>query len=366
MIKSKSLSIYVHIPFCAKKCLYCDFLSGTATLEEKAEYVKQLKEEIRKESSSYQNYEIQTVFFGGGTPSILSWREIEDILDTLRVHYHFGKHMEISLEANPKTVDAEKLKAYYQMGINRLSFGLQSVKEEELKTLGRIHTYEDFLQNYEQARKTGFSNINIDLMSALPGQTIKSYAESLQKVCSLNPEHISAYSLIIEEGTPFYDRYFGKEEYLPSEDEEREMYRLTKAVLAKHGYERYEVSNYAKRGYECRHNNVYWQRGNYVGFGSGAASMVENVRWSNCGEVRHALSKQEQMEEFMFLGLRRMEGISKERFYQEFKEKIENVYGEVLKKLEAEGLLEKKDAFLFLTERGIDVSNYVLAQFLLD
>lgn len=366
MIKNKNLSIYIHIPFCAKKCLYCDFLSGTATLEEKAEYVKQLKEEIKKESSSYQKFEIQTVFFGGGTPSILSWGEIESILDTLRAQYHFGKNMEISLEANPKTVDGEKLKAYYQMGINRLSFGLQSTKERELQTLGRIHTYEDFLKNYEQARQAGFSNINIDLMSALPGQTIKSYEESLQKVCGLNPEHISAYSLIIEEGTPFYDRYFGKEELLPSENEERGMYQLTKEILADYGYARYEISNYAKKGYECRHNNVYWQRGNYVGFGSGAASMVENVRWSNCGEERHTLSKQEQMEEFMFLGLRRTEGISKERFYREFEEKIENVYGEVLKKLEADGLLEQKNDFVFLTERGIDVSNYALAQFLLD
>lgn len=363
----KDLELYIHVPFCVRKCAYCDFLSGPAGMEVQRQYANMLLQEIRESDSLAEQYEISTVFFGGGTPSILPGAWIAEILSALKMQFPFRDGAEITIEANPGTVDAEKLRIYRESGINRISFGLQSAKNEELKLLGRIHTWEDFQESYRLAREAGFSNINIDLMSALPGQTVGSWRQTLSDVLMLNPEHISAYSLIIEEGTPFYDRYEDCPELLPSEDDERQMYYDTKDILRQYGYERYEISNYAKPGYACRHNLGYWERVDYKGFGLGAASLLNNVRISNQSELseyllghfagsEEVLTEQAVREEYFFLGLRKMEGVDP-GIYREHYEKI-------LEMLQMQHLLEEKDGKIQLTEKGIDVSNYVLAQFL--
>ena len=405
----KSISIYIHIPFCVKKCQYCDFLSAPADSRAQEVYLRALKQEIREQAARYREYEVQTVFIGGGTPTAVPCEKLCEVLKTVFTCYRVNPQAEISMEANPGTVTKEALLAYRKAGINRLSIGLQSTDDGELKLLGRIHTYRDFLQTYRWAQEAGFTNINLDIMSALPGQSVENYKKSLETVLSLRPQHISAYSLIVEEGTPFYEKYGQESEKLqatgekqpdlPSEEEEREMYALTEKLLAAAGYHRYEISNYALPGRECRHNLVYWKRGNYVGFGLGAASMVENVRFENTrkmqeylaeyagvpdaepvsadvaqgdmqqifrGENVHPLSQQEQMEETMFLGLRLTEGVSKAEFHRQFGVSMEQIYGEVIQENIAQGLLADEAGYVCLTREGMDLSNYVMAQFLLD
>lgn len=383
----KSLELYVHIPFCVRKCEYCDFLSAPAGADTQQEYVRNLLLEIEQKGVRCTDYEVTTIFFGGGTPSILKAGWIADILDAIHRNFKVRKDAEITIECNPGTLTFEKLSIYKSAGINRISVGLQSASDAELRELGRIHTYEDFFKSYDLIRKKGFSNVNIDLMAALPGQTLKSYEQTLRRVLALKPEHISAYSLIIEEGTPFYEKYEADEllrekgekpQMLPSEETERLMYERTKELLLAHGYERYEISNYARRGYACRHNIGYWRRENYLGFGLGSASLLENERFHNTTDLtdylggdylayeQEKLDKKSQMEEFMFLGLRMTDGISTECFRQTFGLTVELVYGPVLEQQIADQLLRKEDGRIFLTERGLDVSNYVMAQFLLD
>ena len=439
----KSISIYIHIPFCVKKCQYCDFLSAPADSRAQEVYLRALKQEIREQAARYREYEVQTVFIGGGTPTAVPCENLCEVLKTVFSFYRMNPHAEISMEANPGTVTKEALLSYRKAGINRISIGLQSADDVELKLLGRIHTYRDFQQTYRWAQEAGFTNINLDIMSALPGQSVENYKKTLETVLSLKPQHISAYSLIVEEGTPFYEKYGQESEKLqatgekqpdlPSEEEEREMYALTEKLLAAAGYHRYEISNYALPGRECRHNLVYWKRGNYVGFGLGAASMVENVRFENIREMQeylaeyagmpdaepvfaevaqgdaqvlpneqefslredthseneqelslredthseneqelsirenvHLLSLQEQMEETMFLGLRLTEGVSKTEFHRQFGVSMEQIYGEVIRKNTAKGLLIDEAGYIRLTREGMDLSNYVMAQFLLD
>ena len=383
----KKLAIYIHIPFCVRKGLYCDFLSAPASDETREQYVQALCREIREERKSYVNYKIETIFLGGGTPSLLSGEQLDRILGTVFDAYQVADDCEISMEVNPGTVTKEKLKAYKRAGVNRLSIGMQSAVEEELQSLGRIHSSEDAFDTYELAIKTGFNNINIDLMSAIPGQTKESWKESLKRILDLEPApaHVSAYSLIIEEGTPFFENT----PTLPDEDTEREMYKITNDILSEAGYLRYEISNYAKPGFACRHNCTYWERGSYAGFGIGAASLVEQVRFSNTRnlkdylekylknatvaikENRQELSVEEQMEEFMFLGLRMMRGVSAGKFSDLFGKTIEQVYPGIVEKYCRQGLLQKipeqgsGEVRIALTERGIDVSNVIMADFLL-
>lgn len=398
----KKLSIYIHIPFCIKKCKYCDFLSYPAPEEEQDTYVSLLLTEIEKQSIFYDGYQVISVFIGGGTPSVLEGKAIGKILRELKEKFSFITNPEITIEVNPGTVTEDKLALYLNSGINRLSIGLQTADDNELRTLGRIHDYNTFICTYELARKLGFRNINIDLISAIPGQTYLSYRETLNKILSLEPEHISAYSLILEEGTWFYEH--SAELTFPTEDEDRRLYELTGEMLSQYNYNRYEISNYAKKGYECIHNKTYWQRGNYVGFGLGAASLVDEVRWNNkrtvkeyeealrkkseykeCkehndqpisydslsqahtqfGENVQYLTIEEQMEEFMFLGLRLTEGVEKKVFKSKFGVPIEDIYGEILEKLCQESLIIE-DERIRLTPRGIDVSNYVMSEFLLN
>ena len=367
----KPLSIYIHIPFCVRKCLYCDFLSYSASEAEKEAYIELLLAEIENQSSFYDSHKVISVFIGGGTPSVLDGRVIENVLCKLKNCFQVEDEAEITIEVNPGTVSEEKLALYLRAGVNRLSIGLQTADDVQLKTLGRIHDYRDFCTTYEMARRLGFRNINVDLMSAIPGQTPDSYCDTLKKVLEYEPEHISAYSLILEEGTWFYENRDKLK--LPTEEEDRFLYEMTKSMLAEHGYHRYEISNYARDGYECIHNKVYWQRGDYAGFGLGAASMVGEVRWNNARNVDeystfirqnvHNLTKEEQMEEFMFLGLRLIKGVKKSDFRKKFGVPIEDIYGNIIEKLYKDGLITVDDS-IRLTPYGIDISNYVMAQFL--
>lgn len=402
----RELELYIHIPFCMKKCAYCDFLSGPAPRETIDRYVTALVAEIRQYQKLAENYRVTTIFFGGGTPSILSGGQMKEIFAALRDVFEIQADAEITMEANPGTVTEENLQAYRACGINRISFGLQSVDDKELKLLGRVHTMRQFEESYDLARKAEFQNINIDLISAIPGQTVASWEHTLDTVIRMNPEHISAYSLIIEEGTPFYEIYGenAKEEQdsrcekcladdgkqmdigknfpkLPDEEAERCMYELTAEKLEAAGYLQYEVSNYAKPGYACRHNKGYWQRVEYLGIGTGAASLIENERYQHISdtdlyirangkldqieEEKETLDWNAQVEETMFLGLRMKEGVNKQEFRERYHREIQEVYGEVLEKLKEEGLLREEEKRICLTKRGNDLSNYVLAQFLL-
>lgn len=372
------MELYVHIPFCIKKCDYCDFLSGPADEETQNKYVEALLTEINK-SEGFSEREISTVFIGGGTPSAVRSESIIRIMDALRRRFVFSENTEITMEANPGTLTPEKLKAYRNGGINRLSIGLQSADDRELLSLGRIHTYQEFLESYFLAREAGFDNINIDLMLAIPGQTRKSWNRNLKTVADLRPEHISAYSLIVEEGTPFAARKLE----LPDEDEEYRMYEDTAGILGEYGYHQYEISNYAVKGYECRHNKGYWRRTDYLGLGLGAASLTGgNTRWNNTRNMQEylknsgnpqkirkdvsVLTGKEQQEEFMFLGLRMTEGISETEFQSCFGIPLSDIYGEILNKYKNMGLLEKENGFWRFTRRGIHVSNWILADFLQD
>ena len=381
----RELELYIHIPFCVKKCAYCDFLSGPASNQQIEEYVQALIEEIRYYKEFVKKYEVSTVFWGGGTPSLLTGEQMKALMEALGQTFFIRQNAEITMEANPGTVTVEKLLACQKAGINRISFGLQSVNNEELKMLGRIHTYEEFLESYEAARKAGFQNINVDLISAIPKQTVSSWEQTLQTIISLQPEHISAYSLIVEEGTTFaklYGEGCKLEHLLPMEEDERRMYERTEELLREAGYHRYEISNYAKEGYECQHNLGYWERKEYLGLGLGASSLIEETRFHNTDETeeylrdasnpillrrgQEKLDRQEQMEEFVFLGLRKIRGIQEEKFAEMFGEDIWDCYGRNLERVIKEGLLEREEGVLRLTRKGIDVSNYVFYEILSD
>lgn len=393
----KELELYLHIPFCVKKCAYCDFLSAPADEKTRQEYVDTLIQEIEGyRAAFYERCRVSTIFIGGGTPSILEAEQMEKIFTALLRSFQIEEHAEITIEVNPGTVTRDKLSAWKRAGINRLSIGLQSTDNRELKLLGRIHTWEQFLETYQMAREQGFDNINIDLISAIPGQTVESWAKTLSQVAELNPEHISAYSLIIEEGTPFYEQY-GEEETmqrrspnkqgkdvflppLPDEDTERTVYELTADFLSGYGYSRYEISNYAKESFACRHNLGYWERTEYLGIGLGASSLIGRTRFHNTADYRtyiekiksredireeiEELSKADEAEEFMFLGLRKTEGISIQKFQDIFGKPITEVYGKQIDKLFKEGLLEIDRGYIRLTKHGIDVSNAVFVEFL--
>lgn len=419
------MELYIHIPFCIRKCNYCDFLSFPAGEETIEKYCQALEEEIRRtgeavhkrsagpaasdsaserisgtkaspavrgpESYTHDAHRaadnapapadgISTIFVGGGTPSVLSPIQIRRLFACLRQNFSIRPDAEISMEANPGTLDEEKLSACREAGVNRLSIGLQSADDGLLRTLGRIHTWEQFQENYAAARRAGFTNINIDLMSALPGQSLDNYVDTLEKVMTLEPEHISSYSLILEEGTPF----FASEEIrrqLPDEKVDREMYEKTKAILHERGYERYEISNYAKEGFACRHNLGYWDGVPYLGLGLGASSYYNGARFANETSMEKYLkepfvpfrerqdyfvtTKKDRMEDYMIFGLRKMAGVSLSRFEKEFGVSMEEVCGEVIRRYVNLHLLETEGDIVRLTDAGIDVSNRIFEDFLL-
>lgn len=393
--KSGVLELYVHIPFCVRKCNYCDFLSfasGSDSRELMERYCQALREEIR--ASGDTSRLVTSVFFGGGTPSLLDGNQMTGLMDAIRASFRLDREAEISLEANPGTLSHDKLEAFRQAGFNRLSIGLQSASDQALVMLGRIHSLDQFLDNYEEARRCGFTNINIDIMSGLPGQSLEDYKKTLDLVTGLRPEHISSYSLIVEEGTPLArsDKLLAA---LPDEEADRAMYRETGQRLEEAGYRRYEISNYALPGKECRHNLGYWSGLPYLGLGLGAASYlpVEQAsdspaegtptfcRFSNSRIMKTYLESpwlpygkrpdytiltlEDRMEEYMFLGLRKMEGVSISSFGQNFGRSLDQVYGNVVRTYEKSGHLETLGDRLRLTEKGIDVSDYIFRDFML-
>ena len=470
MDNKKPLALYLHIPFCKRKCAYCDFLSFPATKEAQERYCSFLCREIEQAAVCYADeYRISTIFIGGGTPSFISPELIQKIMNKVKSLFSVDADAEISMEMNPGTLgmredadgcirvtkvqtdgDAEQagsgaeqignsaeqagsgaeqasnaakaLAVYKRAGINRISIGLQSADDIALKKIGRIHTYEDFLRTYDEVRRAGFDNVNIDLMAALPDQSYDEYMDSLAKVVALSPEHLSCYSLILEEGTPLFEN---QDKYkFPDEDTERRMYHDTVKVLGDAGYEHYEISNFAKPGRECRHNIAYWKRGDYLGLGLGASSCMNETRFKEPAEMEmyekmvsdntviskhnvcdavmpyetmvpndiegswgitdradkhggkfarrpyieeyQVLSEKDRMEETFFVGLRLMEGVDTEKFAVTFGKTVEEVYGALPDKLIDEGLLIRNDRYLALTSYGIDISNYVMAQFLFD
>ncbi|MBP5275945.1 MAG: radical SAM family heme chaperone HemW [Lachnospiraceae bacterium] len=386
----KNIGVYIHIPFCVKKCNYCDFNSGPYSAEIQQKYVDSLCKEMIAKSQFFSCYQVDTVFIGGGTPSIIDAQLIGKIFDTLNKYYRLTDNAEISIECNPGTCNEDKLKQYLSFGINRISFGLQSTDNDQLTLLGRIHRYEDFLKSYEDARSAGFSNINVDLMGAIPNQNLESFKDGLLKIKGLGPEHLSIYSLIIEEGTPFYNMNLN----LADEDEEREMVHIIPSVLGD-DYHQYEISNYAKKGYECKHNIKYWKRDEYVGFGVSAASLLSfdftnsnaNVsftnepcfRFKNISDVNDYISydgdiikindEREYLEqsgiesEYIFLGLRMNEGILLPDYSKRFNKNIFDEYDNAVNKHIENRLLIRDGDRLYLSERGRDLSNYVFKDF---
>ena len=454
MKNKNELGIYIHIPFCVHKCIYCDFLSSPADVHTRKQYVRALINEIyltregkcankliknvlQGDNTSYEDMEEQAVngltsdyalydtvcmadyektimqedisgcvddiksenghivtsiFIGGGTPSAIDAEDISDILDAVRKNYNVSDKAEITIECNPGTMDKKKAAIYRKAGINRISFGLQSTDNNELRMLGRIHTYEQFMESYKIAREAGFDNINIDLMSALPGQTMESFKAVLEKALSLGAGHISVYSLIVEEGTRLSDNIDSFPQ-IPSDDEDRQMYYMTKEMLSSYGYEQYEISNYAQKGYECKHNLKYWERCDYLGFGIGAASLYGGRRYTNISDIgrymdvlaeitnaldksyvnellqirtdMEELSKEDEMSEYMFLGLRKTKGIDITDFKEEFGTDIKDIFGEAIEDNIARGLLIHDGNCLYLSKRGIDISNTVMSDFIL-
>ena len=389
-MREKNIGLYIHIPFCKKKCEYCDFCSYAGKENLINDYVKWLKYEIKEVGEGNKlDYEnrldklaiVKTIYIGGGTPSVIESEHISQIMDCVKENYTLSDNVEITIEVNPGTVSKEKLLTYKNSGINRLSIGLQETHDNLLKELGRIHTYDDFLNTYNLAREVGFDNINVDLMLALPKQSMNDLKESLNRIIKINPEHISVYSLIIEERTPFYDKYMSNKIILPEEEEERKMYWLAKRKLEEAGYIHYEISNFAKKGYESRHNLSCWNQEEYVGCGVSAHSYTNNVRYSIIDSIEEYISnfessneadniifhekqnKESKMKEFMMLGLRKIDGIQIQNFKSKFRENPIFTYRKELEKLVNEDLLEIDGDCIKLTSKGLDLANLVWEEF---
>ncbi|MBW6408518.1 radical SAM family heme chaperone HemW [Clostridium weizhouense] len=373
----KEISLYIHIPFCKQKCLYCDFPSYTGKEKLISAYIKALKKEIIEKAKKYL---IKSIFIGGGTPSYLAVEELKSLLETIN-KLNLKQNLEFTMECNPGTLDEKKLKIMKLYNVNRISMGLQSTNNSILKNIGRIHSFEEFKNNYLLAREEGFKNINIDLMFGLPNQQIDDWKDTLKEIIKLKPEHISAYSLIVEEGTCFYKLYNSNKLNLPTEDEEREMYSYTKKILSSNGYNQYEISNFSIDNKECFHNKVYWKMEEYLGLGVSASSFIDEKRIKNLDDIEtyilniennisieeeiHLNDINDDIEEFVFLGLRMTTGIEEEEFKRRFNQDINNIYGDVIYKNIKQGLLVRDKGRIYLTSYGIEVSNWVMSEFIL-
>ena len=385
------MELYVHIPFCVQKCKYCDFLSGNYDVKLRERYTYALVTEIESYKERFLNETVSSIYIGGGTPTHLEVVFMQRIFDAIYQNFTVEEDAEITMECNPGTSGLEAFKIYRHMGVNRLSIGLQSVNDDELELLGRIHSFEKFETTFREARLAGFDNISVDIMTGLPYQTWNKLSNTIKKVTYLKPEHISCYSLIVEKGTEFYETY--KEDLerkekdletdaLPDNDMEYELYKRAQQMLEEKGYHQYEISNYAKEGKECKHNIGYWKRVPYLGLGLGAASLIDEVRYTNEANISSyiekceteesvrmdevELSKRDAMSEYMYLGLRMNKGVVRQEFFDAFQITVEAVFGKVIKKNQAAGLLNVAEGRVFLTEQGMDVSNRVMADFLLD
>lgn len=390
-MKQKEIGIYVHIPFCKHKCNYCDFCSFENKEDLIEEYIKWLKIEIEdvgktnKQDVKEQKdipFLVKTIYIGGGTPSFINSKYIVEIVQTIKEYFNVAEEAEITIEVNPGTVTLEKLQDYFNCGINRLSIGLQSTYDILLKQIGRIHTYQEFLDTYHLAREVGFKNINVDLMLGLPNQTIQEIQNSVEEIIGLEPEHISLYSLIVEEGTKIEKQLQQKEFILPDEVVERKMYWNTKKLLEKNGYIHYEISNFAKAGYESQHNSDCWNQKEYIGFGVGAHSYTNGIRYSNVEKIEDYIQNYENgklennfvfeekqnnesmKKEFMLLGLRKIQGVSIQDFKTKFVDNPVFVYHSELEKLVNEDLLEIDGDRIKLTNKGLDLANLVWEEFI--
>lgn len=373
----KEIGIYIHIPFCIKKCEYCDFISYCNKKEYVPQYINALKKEIKNNIN--KEYKITTIYIGGGTPSSIEENYIADIIETIKLNMNDEdlkdfENIEVTIEVNPGTVNKEKLQVYKKIGINRLSIGLQETHNELLKSIGRIHTYEEFIKTYNLARKIGFNNINVDLMIALPNQTIRDIKENLEKITKLNPEHISVYSLILEEGTPFYNKYNENKIKLPDEELERNMYWYVKNTLENNGYMHYEISNFSKKGFESKHNMNCWNQEEYLGFGVAAHSYNNKIRYSNTNSIEEYIkgsnkiiheeqTLEDMQKEYMLLGLRKIEGINIQKFKNKFAQNPIFIFKEQLNKLVYEELIIVDGNEIKLTNKGLDLANIVWEEF---
>ena len=374
----KDIGLYIHMPFCKAKCYYCDFISYANKEKLIKEYVEALIKEMKHINLS--KYSIQTVYIGGGTPSLIDSESISKIMDNVRPFV--ADNAEITIEINPGTANKEKLKKYKEIGINRLSIGLQSADNELLSEIGRIHKYEDFLNVYNEARNIGFRNINVDLMLGLPNQDLKKLEESVKEVITLSPEHISIYSLILEENTKLYDMLMNEELKLPDEAIERKMYWNVKKMLENEGYIHYEISNFAKEGYKSRHNSDCWEQKEYIGIGVSSHSYLNNKRYSNSESVEAYIkninnndfdknitiheeqTKEDKQKEYMILGLRKINGVNITKFKNKFGENPIFLYRQELNKLVQEELIEIYDNNIKPTDKGLDLANVVWEEFI--
>ena len=389
-MNTKNVGLYIHIPFCKKKCEYCDFKSYANKEILIDDYIKWINYEIKEIGEGNKlDYEgklddlvkLKTIYIGGGTPSIIDSKYIVQILETVKNSFFIDSDAEITIEVNPGTIDEKKLEDYKKSGINRLSIGLQSTNDRILKEIGRIHTYNEFLDTYNMARKLGFNNINVDLMLGLPNQSVEDLNDSLDKVIELTPEHVSVYSLIIEEGTPFFEKLNENKITLPEDNIEREMYWLTKRKLEKAGYKHYEISNFAKSGFESKHNLSCWNQEEYIGVGVAAHSYTNNVRYSNIDSIEEYIdnfkekreydnlvfhekqNRESKMQEFMMLGLRKIDGIRIQDFKSKFGENPIFIFRKELEKLVNEELIEIDGDVIKLTNKGLDLANLVWEEF---
>ena len=374
------LALYVHIPFCLKKCNYCDFISFPNKFDYVEKYTDALIKEIRLYSSVGKKFKLNTVFIGGGTPSSINSIYIEKIMDGIYKYFDTNELKEVTIETNPKTLDKEKLIRYRESGINRISMGVQTLNDNLLKILGRIHNTEDFYKNYDLVRNLGFNNVNLDLMFGLPFQTLEDVIYTLKEVIKLEPAHLSFYGLIVEKGTKFYDLNNRGKLNLPDEDLERAMYHKGVEYLVSNGYEHYEISNFAKKGYECKHNLFYWELKPYIGLGIGAHSNIFGKRYWNFADIKKYISsldngsfpvseeevidKDMEMAEYCILGLRLIRGIDKKNFLDRFGIDIKEIYGKIIERHVKGGLLYENENRIYLTKRGLDLSNIVEVDFL--
>ncbi|MDY3027537.1 MAG: radical SAM family heme chaperone HemW [Candidatus Faecivicinus sp.] len=372
---NRPVSIYIHVPFCASKCVYCDFASYPDRNADWKAYFDALIAEIYSWREELERCEIQTVFFGGGTPTLVNAEYILRSLDALRLCTRFAENAEITLEGNPGTLNRGKLRQYCSAGVNRLSLGAQALDDRLLKSIGRIHTAADAVSAVKMAQDSGFVNLNLDLIYALPGQTIDDWYHTLEMAIALRPAHLSAYSLIVEPGTPMFDRVARGECAVPDEDTCINMQRTANRILAANGYARYEISNYARPNAECRHNLAYWRRQEYLGFGCAAHSMFGDRRFENprgldaylSGARRlneERLTREGEIEETLMLGTRLCEGVDLEKWAQTFGFRLEERYLQTLERFERAGLARIANGRLQLTERGMEVQDAIVVALL--
>lgn len=367
----KKLGLYVHIPFCKQKCGYCDFNSSTLLDEDRIKkYIDAVNTQIKYYSKKSRNYIVWTVYFGGGTPSVIDEKYIKLVLENIRKNYKIIENPEITIEINPGTITKEKLISYRESGVNRISFGVQSLNDRILNVIGRCHNSKEAIEGYKMAREVGFNNISLDIMFGLPNQDINDINYTLDQFIELNPEHISAYSLKIENGTPFYKLYSDGKIKLPPENIERDMYYLIKKKLSENGYNQYEISNFSKTGYESKHNVSYWERVDYLGFGVSAASCFENKRFTNIYSIEEYiknpinnffevedLTQDIILTEEIILGLRLLKGIDESKI-------IKKEWKDAVDKLVSKELLTRNNGKIMLMDKGLDLANQVFVEFI--